>query len=218
MICLRKYQEDMMFERIKLPYGYADLEPHIDRDTIETHYEKHHKTYTDKFNELVAKIPAFEGMSVEEILMSLEKAPADLKNAVKNNGGGYYNHNLYFESMIPGGKKPSGRLLDMINSSYGSVESLLDELHEAATSKLFGSGYAWLVLEQGKLSITISPNQDNPLQHGNSNLLLPVDMWEHAYYLKYKNQKADYVKDFFKVINWERVGDRLNKARQGSYS
>ncbi len=202
-----------MFERIKLAYGYAELEPYIDQLTVETHYDKHHKTYTDKFNDLLKKAPELEGKCIEEILMNLDKAPAEIRDGLKNNGGGYHNHNLYFESMIPGGKKPTGKLEKMINDSYGSLDALLDELHKAATTKLFGSGWAWLVLENGKLAITISANQDSPLQKGNPNLLLPVDMWEHAFYLKYKNVKDDYVKSFFKLINWDIVAKRLEKAK-----
>lgn len=202
-----------MFNRITLPYGYDGLEPQIDKETVITHYEKHHKTYTENFNKLLEKALAMQGMTAEEILMNLDKAPSEVKSGIKNNGGGYYNHNLYFESMIPGGKKTSGNLKKMIDSTFGGQEAMLEKLFNAATADLFGSGWAWLVLKNGKLEIEISANQDSPLQKGNPNLLLPVDMWEHAYYLKYKNDKKEYVKEFFKVINWEKVGERLDKAK-----
>lgn len=201
-----------MFERIKLPYAYDALEPYIDKETVETHYEKHHKAYTDKFNELLEDAPMFEGMSAKEILMNLEKAPAHLQEGLKNHGGGYYNHNLYFESMIPGGKPIAGKLKELVEARYGSEEEMLKQLYAAATASLFGSGWAWLILKDGQLEIVISKNQDSPLQEKNPNLLLPVDMWEHAFYLKYKNLKVDYVNEYYKVINWDVVAERLEDA------
>lgn len=202
-----------MFKRIDLPYGYADLEPHIDRATVETHYDKHHKTYTDNFNELLKKAPDFKGKTAEEILMNLDKAPAEVKKGLKNNGGGFYNHNLYFESMIPGGKKPSSALDKKIAADFGSFDALLEKLFAAGTADLFGSGWAWLVSKKGKMEVVISANQDSPLQDGNPNLLLPMDMWEHAYYLKYRNDKKEYAKQFFQVINWAKVEERLGNAK-----
>ena len=202
-----------MFERIKLAYGYKDLEPHIDEETVKTHYDKHHKTYTEKFNKLLEEAPELKDMCAREILENLDKAPAKIRAGLRNNGGGYYNHNLYFESMTPEATKPSGRLKDMIESAYGDLDAMLEKLHEAATNTLFGSGWAWLVLKNNKLDIAISPNQDLP--EGKPTLLLPVDMWEHAYYLKYKNLKADYVREYFKVVNWDKVAERLDQAGSG---
>lgn len=202
-----------MFKRIALPYAYADLEPAIDALTVETHYEKHHKTYTEKFNELLKDAPDLADKTAEEILMNLDKAPEKIRTALKNNGGGYYNHNLYFESMVPGGKKPSAKLEKKISQDFGDMDAMLKKLFDAATATLFGSGWAWLVLKNDKLDVVISANQDSPLQNGNPNLLLPVDMWEHAYYLKYKNAKVDYVKEYFKVIDWSKVEERLDRAR-----
>lgn len=199
-----------MFERIKLPYAYSTLEPHIDALTVETHYEKHHKTYTDNLNKLV-KENGLEKKSIEELLTDLEAVPEKARTGIRNNGGGYYNHNLYFESMAKGGGKPAGKLKKMIDEAYGDVDTMLEKLFDAATATLFGSGWAWLTLKSGKLDIAISPNQDLP--KGNPALLLPVDMWEHAYYLKYKNDKKQYVKEFYQVINWEKVGERLDKAK-----
>lgn len=194
-----------MFERITLPYGYKDLEPHIDAETIQTHYEGHHKTYMEKFNALIAEIPAFNDMQPLEILKNLDKAPVDKRNAVRNNGGGFYNHNLYFESLTPKQTQPSGKFEKTVSEKFGSFEAMLEKLHKASTETLFGSGYAWLVAKNGELDIAVSANQDLP----DGTLLLPVDMWEHAYYLKHKNKKADYVASLFKVIDWDIVEKRL---------
>lgn len=204
-----------MFERVKLPYEYADLEPHIDKLTVETHYEKHHKTYTDNFNEAIKKAPEFAEKPAEIILMNLDKAPEAARKALRNNGGGFYNHNLYFESMTPGGKKPSAKFEEIVKRDFGDFDSMLKKLHAAATADLFGSGWAWLIAKNGKLSIVISPNQDLPKEIDTPRqLLLPVDMWEHAFYLKYKNLKKDYVDGYFKVVNWAMVEARLNNEHK----
>ena len=202
-----------MFARIKLPYNYDELEPYIDAATVETHYEKHHKTYMEKFNDLVKKAPELKGMSALEILTNLDKAPADIRTGLRNNGGGFYNHNLYFESLIPGGAKAPASLTKRIEKEFGDTEALLEKLYAAAKTLLFGSGYAWLVAKNGMLDVVISANQDLPDQQGGCTPLLPVDMWEHAYYLKHKNAKTDYVKDFFSIVNWEVVAERLDKAK-----
>lgn len=202
-----------MFERVKLPYEFDELEPHIDAETVKTHYEGHHKTYMEKFNELVNKVDAFKGMELEEILRNLDKAPSDMREGLKNNGGGLYNHNLYFESLTPESTEPSGELEEMINDRFGSLDDCLKALDEAATVKLFGSGYAWLVAKGDELDIVISKNQDLP--EGDVTLLLPLDMWEHAYYLKQKNKKKSYVEEFCKIINWDVVAERLEKGPQG---
>ncbi len=202
-----------MFERIKLPYGYDALEPHIDKLTVETHYEKHHKTYTEKFNDLMKKASGMDGKSAYEVLHSLDKLPEEIRTGVRNNGGGFYNHNLYFESLSPEGGKPSGKLAEMLDRDFGGAEKMLEKLNDAATTKLFGSGWSWLVVKDGKLDIAISPNQDLPSQKEKCVELLPLDMWEHAYYLKYKNDKKSYVEAFNKIINWKVVGERLEKAK-----
>lgn len=194
-----------MFERIKLPYGYKDLEPYIDAETIQTHYEGHHKTYMEKFNVLISEIPAFKDMQPLEILKNLDKAPIDKRNAVRNNGGGFYNHNLYFESLTSTQKQPSSNFEKAASEKFGSFEGLLKKLHQASTEALFGSGYAWLVIKNDELDIVLSANQDLP----DGRLLLPVDMWEHAYYLKHKNKKADYVENLFKVIDWDVIEKRI---------
>lgn len=200
-----------MFEQVKLSYAFDALEPQIDALTMETHYAKHHATYTKNFNDLVAQVPAFEGKSAKEILMNVQMAPENLRQGIINNGGGYYNHNLYFESMAPGGKAPSGKLAEKINAEFGSLAALQEKLHAAAIGQ-FGSGWAWLVLEDGKLKVTASANQNSPLNEGNPNLLLPVDVWEHAYYLKYKNLRADHVTAYFQVVDWDVVAKRLGEA------
>ena len=204
--------ENAMFKRIALPYEYDALEPYIDAETISVHYDKHHKTYTDNFNELVRDVPAFASMDAEEILMHLDKAPKNKQAAIRNNGGGFFNHNLYFESLIPGGKRPTSALAKKLDADLGGLDKVEEKLFNAATSDLFGSGWAWLIVKNGELDVVISRNQDNPLNDGNPNVLLPLDMWEHAYYLKHKNDKKAYVKDFFKVVNWGKVEERLEMA------
>lgn len=148
-----------MFTRVPLPYSYDALEPHIDARTVEVHYEKHHKTYMEKFNDLVKGVESFKGMTAEGILMNLNNAPADLRDGLRNNGGGYHNHNLYFESMTPGGAPPAGRLKAMIAKRFGRLGNLEEELYQAATNKIFGSGWAWLLLKDGKLDVAISPTR-----------------------------------------------------------
>lgn len=205
-----------MFERIALPYAYDALEPYIDKLTVETHYEKHHKTYTDKFNDLMKRAPEAKDKCVHEILTHLDALPEDIRTGVRNNGGGFYNHNLYFESLTPKSGKPSGTLAKMLDNDFGGASEMLEKLNDAATVTLFGSGWAWLVLKGGKLAITTSPNQDLPSQKEKCSELLPLDMWEHAYYLKYKNDKKSYVQAFDKIVNWDVVSERLEKALHGS--
>lgn len=196
-----------MFERIKLPYGYAELEPAIDKETVEVHYGGHHKAYQDNFNKLVDEAPQLKGMSALEILRNLDKAPAEIRKGLKNNGGGFFNHNLYFESFTPGGALPDDAFLERAKKDFGSFESLVLSMIDAATAKLFGSGWAWLIEKNGKLEVVISANQDLP--EGDCKLLLPLDMWEHAFYLKYKNKKKDYAEAFFKIVDWRKVAGRL---------
>lgn len=201
-----------MFERIKLPYDYAALEPHIDALTVETHYEKHYKTYAEKFNDLMKKASGMDGKSAYEVLHSLDKLHEEIRTGVRNNGGGFYNHNLYFETLSPKGGKPAGELAKLLDRDFGGAAKMLEKLNDAATVTLFGSGWAWLVLKDGKLAITTSPNQDLPSQKEKCAELIPLDMWEHAYYLKYKNDKKTYVGEFNKIVNWKVVGERLEKA------
>jgi superoxide dismutase, Fe-Mn family len=197
----------MAFELPKLSYDYTALEPHIDARTMEIHHTKHHAGYTNNLNNAVAG-SALEGKSIEEIL----KGVSGHSTAVRNNGGGYYNHNLYWEIMAPGGASgPEGELLDAINESFGSVENFREAFVQAALTR-FGSGWAWLVLQNNKLVVSSTPNQDNPLMdvaEVQGTPVLGVDVWEHAYYLNYQNRRPDYVNAFWNLINWDEVARRF---------
>lgn len=197
----------MAFELPKLKYSFDALEPHIDAKTMEIHHDKHHAGYTSKLNDAV-KGTDMEGKNIDNILNNL-----DMENkAVRNNGGGYFNHNLYWEIMGPnGGGKPEGELASAIDRDFGSFEAFKDEFSKAGATQ-FGSGWAWLcVQEGGKLEVCSSANQDNPLMPGigcGGYPILGMDVWEHAYYLKYQNQRPAYIEAFFNVINWEEVSKR----------
>jgi len=199
-----------MFEQYKLPYAYDALEPYIDSLTMETHWSKHHATYTKNFNDFVQKA-GLEGSSVEEILSSLDKVKdSALRNALCNNGGGYYNHNLYFSVMGPNGKKePSGKLAEKINQTFASFEQFKEKISALALSQ-FGSGWAWLSADKnGDLYLSQSSNQDNPISLGTGHTpIFCIDVWEHAYYLKFKNLRASYVKEFFNVVDWAKVEEK----------
>ena len=197
----------MAFELPKLNYAFDALEPNIDAKTMEIHYGKHHNGYTNKLNNIISGTDN-EGKSIEDICRSL-----DLENkGLRNNGGGYYNHNLFWEIMGPnGGGDPSGEISESINSNFGSFENFKDEFSKAAATR-FGSGWAWLCAHpDGKLEICSTANQDNPLMPNGcgGNPILCLDVWEHAYYLNYQNRRPDYIKAFFNVINWEEVNNRL---------
>jgi Fe-Mn family superoxide dismutase len=197
----------MAFELPKLKYAFDALEPHIDAKTMEIHHDKHHAGYTSKLNDAV-KGTDMEGKNIENILNNLDMDD----KAVRNNGGGYFNHNLYWEIMGPnGGGKPQGDLASAIDKDFGSFEAFKDEFSKAGATQ-FGSGWAWLcVQEGGKLEVCSSANQDNPLMPGvgcGGYPILGMDVWEHAYYLKYQNQRPAYIDAFFNVINWEEVSKR----------
>jgi len=198
----------MAFELTVLPYAYNALEPHIDAKTMEIHHSKHHAAYTANFNAAIAGT-ALEGKSAEAIFANL-----DMNNmAVRNNGGGYYNHDLFWKVMSPtGGGNPTGVIADAINTAFGSYETFKELFSKAAATR-FGSGWAWLCVKDGKLEICSTPNQDNPLMPGVCNGGTPIlclDVWEHAYYLNYQNRRPDYINAFFNVINWEEVTRRFN--------
>lgn len=203
-----------MFEQVKLTYGYNALEPVIDALTVETHYSKHHATYTKNFNDFVQKA-GLEGKSVEEILAGLDSvSDAAIKNGLKNNGGGFYNHNLYFSTLGPNaGGKPKGKLAAKINETFGSFDAFKEKISALAVSQ-FGSGWAWLsVAKDGSLVLSQSLNQDNPISLGTGNKpIFCIDVWEHAYYLKYKNLRADYVKALFDIVNWDAVEKLYEQA------
>ncbi|WP_461368116.1 superoxide dismutase [Candidatus Darwinibacter acetoxidans] len=205
-----------MFEQVKLNYDFASLEPHIDGLTMQTHYGKHHAGYTNNLNNALEKLPQLAGKSIEEILSNLATIEdAALRTAVRNNGGGYYNHNLYFDILSPaGGQPPQGKLAEQIKADFNSFDELVQKLTSTAVS-VFGSGWAWLSKDpSGKLVVTSTPNQDNPLMTHGGQLtpILGIDVWEHAYYLKYKNMRADYLKAIFNVIDWNNVAQRYTEA------
>ena len=200
----------MAFELPKLNYAFDALEPNIDAKTMEIHYGKHHNGYTNNLNNIISGTDN-EGKSIEDILNSL-----DLENkGLRNNGGGYYNHNLFWEIMGPnGGGDPSGEISESINSNFGSFENFKDEFSKAAATR-FGSGWAWLCAHpDGKLEICSTANQDNPLMPNGcgGNPILCLDVWEHAYYLNYQNRRPDYINAFFNIINWEEVNKRFLQA------
>jgi Fe-Mn family superoxide dismutase len=193
-----------------LPYAYDALEPHIDKLTMEIHHDKHHQAYVDKVN------AALEGTSladaaIEDVLKDLSQVPADKLKAVKNNGGGHYNHSLFWESMSPnGGGEPSGELADAIASTFGSFSDFQAKLKETGVNQ-FGSGWSWLVHDGSGLAVVGSANQDNPISDGQTPLL-GVDVWEHAYYLKYQNRRPDYLDAWWNTVDWSKVAERLSAA------
>jgi len=202
----------MSFELPKLPYAFDALEPHIDAKTMEIHHDKHHQGYTDKLNDAI-KGTDMEGKNIENILMNL-----DMENkAVRNNGGGYYNHNLFWKVMSPdGGGKPTGELAEAISNAFGTFEDFKEKFSEAAKTQ-FGSGWAWLCVHNGgKVEVCSTPNQDNPLMPKvgcGGTPILGLDVWEHAYYLKYQNKRPDYVGAFWNVIDWEEVSANYAKNK-----
>ncbi len=202
----------MAFEQPKLPYAYDALEPNIDAETMKIHYGKHHAGYTKKLNNAIEGSD-LENKSIEEILKGLDMS----KKAVRNNGGGYYNHNLFWEVMSPnGGGKPSGDLAKAIDDAYGSFDKFKEEFSNAAAGQ-FGSGWAWLCVHKGgKVEVCSTPNQDNPLMPDTGcggHPILGLDVWEHAYYLKYQNKRPEYIDAFFNVINWDKVTEKYNEAK-----
>jgi len=202
----------MAFELPQLPYAFDALEPHIDAKTMEIHHDKHHAAYTNKLNEALQG-SGQDGRSIEDILSNL-----DMNNkAVRNNGGGYYNHNLFWEIMSPnGGGKPSGELATAIDNVFGSFDAFREKFSQAGATQ-FGSGWAWLCVHQGgKLEVCSSANQDNPIMPGvgcGGTPILGMDVWEHAYYLKYQNQRPAYIDAFFNVINWDEVSRRYSEGK-----
>jgi len=199
----------MAFELPNLPYAYDALEPHIDARTMEIHHSKHHNAYITNLNAAIAGTE-LEGKSIEEILKVCKDKPA-----VRNNGGGFWNHNLFWEVMAPNaGGEPTGELADAINASFGSFAAFKEEFSKAGATR-FGSGWAWLCVEGGKLVVCSTANQDNPLmgEGCNGTPILAMDVWEHAYYLHYQNRRPDYISAFFNVINWTKVAELYAAAK-----
>jgi Fe-Mn family superoxide dismutase len=192
-------------------YPYDALEPHIDARTMEIHHSKHHAAYTTNLNKALESHADLQKKSVEQLVTDLDAVPEAIRNAVRNNGGGYLNHALFWDIMTPGGsKEPSGALADAIERDVGSLDDLKSKLQAAAVGQ-FGSGWGWLCKDAGgKLSIVPTPNQDTPLMHGKTPIL-GVDVWEHAYYLKYQNRRPDYVTAWWNVVNWDKVGARFSR-------
>ena len=201
----------MAFSVPDLPYDYAALEPHIDEQTMRIHHDKHHKAYVDNANAALAGTP-LENASVEDIVADLSKVPEDKRGAVRNNAGGHLNHTLFWESMGPnGGGAPAGDLGAAIDAAFGSFDDFKAALKDAGI-KRFGSGWAWLVWDGSKLAIVSTANQDNPLSDGQTPLL-GVDVWEHAYYLKYQNLRPAYLDAWWNTVNWDKVAERYASAR-----
>lgn len=197
----------MKFTLPELKYAYEALEPHIDQRTMEIHHQKHHGTYITNLNNALEGLVEYEGWTIEEILKHLERMPENIKGVVRNNGGGHYNHTLFWESLAPGGKPMSEAFKIKLEKSFGSVEAFKAAFKDAAL-KRFGSGWAWLVLDGQALKIVSTPNQDAPISDGLTELL-GIDVWEHAYYLNYQNRRADYIDAFWNVVDWEVVESRL---------
>lgn len=202
------------FELPELPYSTDALEPHIDATTMEIHHGRHHKTYVDKLNgALEGKGAELQSKSIEDLMANLDQVPEDIRTAVRNNGGGHMNHSLFWQIMSPnGGGEPTGELAKAINDTFGSFDKFKEEFANAAVGR-FGSGWAWLVVDKnGKLSVMNTLNQDNPVMEGYTPVL-GIDVWEHAYYLKYQNKRPDYINAWWNVVNWDEVNKRYQQAK-----
>ncbi len=195
-----------------LPYAFDALEPHIDAKTMEIHHDKHHATYVSKLNEALDKEPGQGSKGLEDLLRGIDEVPESIRGAVRNHGGGHANHSLFWEIMGPnGGGTPSGELADALQRDFGSFEAFKEKLTNAAANQ-FGSGWGWLVASGGKLEVVAKPNQDSPLMEGKTPIL-GVDVWEHAYYLKYQNRRPDYLAAWWNTIDWTAVAKRYSAAR-----
>lgn len=206
----------MPFTLPDLPYPFDALEPTIDARTMEIHHDKHHKAYVDNLNAALEKHPEFDaGDDIDALLRRIDEVPEDIRGAVRNNGGGHSNHSLFWQIMGPnGGGEPSGALGDAINATFGGFAGLKEKLVNAGKGR-FGSGWAWLVWDNGRLAVTDTGNQDSPLMEGKTPLL-GIDVWEHAYYLNYQNRRPDYLDAWFKTVNWSEVARRFEAAGSNS--
>lgn len=202
----------MAFTLPDLPYTFNALEPHFDAKTMEIHHGKHHATYVSKLNAALEKAPALASKSIEDIVRSLDTVPAEIRTAVRNHGGGHYNHSLFWRMLAPGaGGTPSGALKAALDKAFGSVDAFKEQF-SAAAANVFGSGWAWLCADSArKLSIVATPNQDSPLTQG-LKPVLGLDVWEHAYYIKYQNRRPEYVSAFWNVVSWKQVAENLDRA------
>ena len=207
----------MAYELPSLPYAYDALEPHIDARTMEIHHSKHHAAYVSKVNAALEGHDALAAKSIEDLIAGVADLPDDIKGAVRNNGGGVANHNLFWTVMSPsGGGEPSGELADAINKDFGSFDDFKTTFGNAAATR-FGSGWAWLGVKDGALTVCSTPNQDSPLMQGIADCtytpILGLDVWEHAYYLNYQNRRPDYISAFWNVVNWDEVASRYAAAK-----
>jgi superoxide dismutase, Fe-Mn family len=199
----------MPFTLPPLPYPTNALEPHIDAQTMEIHHGKHHAAYVNNLNAALEKAPELQGKSLDDLLTNLKAVPEGVRTAVRNNGGGHWNHSMFWQIMAPkGGGTPTGKLADAIKSSFGDFEKFKEQFNAAGATR-FGSGWAWLVKDGGKLAIVSTPNQDNPIMDGKAVPILGLDVWEHAYYLKYQNRRPDYITAWWNVVNWDAVSKRF---------
>jgi len=196
-----------------LPYDFAALEPHIDAMTMEIHHGKHHQAYVDNLNKAVAEHPDLQDMTAEELIRNLDLVPEEVRTAVRNNAGGHVNHSAFWELMTPGGStEPTGALAEAIASGFGDVAAMKEAVQSAGLGQ-FGSGWAWLIVDgEGKLAVTKTPNQDNPVMEGGPSPILGVDVWEHAYYLTYQNRRADYLAAWWNTVNWDIANERYEAA------
>lgn len=201
-----------MFQLPELPYAYSALEPHIDEQTMKIHHDKHHGTYVTNLNEFLKDQPELLSMDIYELMKNLAKVPEAVRMKVRNNGGGHANHTFFWKILTPNaGGQPSGKLAEAITSAFGDFAKFQDAFEKAGLGR-FGSGWAWLIADGSKVSITDTPNQDNPWMEGKTPIL-GVDVWEHAYYLKYQNRRAEYLKAFWNVVNWKEAEKRFPGAK-----
>ncbi|MFM1525404.1 MULTISPECIES: superoxide dismutase [Helcococcus] len=200
----------MKFELPKLPYAYDALEPYIDAKTMEIHHGKHHAAYVNNLNKSIENYKDLQEMTLEELISGIDKLPSDIQMAVRNNGGGHINHSFFWEILSNDGCKPHGNLKKAIEKKFGSVDNFKDEFSKAAVGR-FGSGWAWLVIDNGELEVMSTANQDSPLMEGKTPII-GLDIWEHAYYLKYQNRRPEYIDAFFYVVNWKKAEDIYNQS------
>lgn len=202
----------MKHELPNLPYGYADLEPYVDEMTMNIHHTKHHQAYINNLNAALEKYPELQEKDLKALIRDLDSVPEDIRTAVRNNGGGHLNHSLFWTVMKKAeGQKPEGELLEALNSAFGSYDEFKAAFAKAGAGR-FGSGWAWLIVKDGKLAITSTANQDNPISEG-VEAILGLDVWEHAYYLKYQNRRPEYIENWFNVVNWDEVARRYAEVK-----
>jgi len=200
------------YELPALPYAANALEPHIDEQTMNIHHGRHHQAYINNVNAALEGHDDLSSKSIEDLISNLDAVPENIRTAVRNNGGGHANHSLFWQVMSPnGGGAPTGELADAINSTFGSFDAFKEEFAKAAATR-FGSGWAWLIVDGGKVAVTSTPNQDSPLMEGKTPIL-GLDVWEHAYYLNYQNKRPDYISAFWNVVNWDEVSKRFAAAK-----